>query len=420
MNQRSKLFLIVLTVIFGLSLIAGEVTAAEKIFKLGVLAPLTGPAAKSGNEMKDAATMAIDEMGGKVGDYTIELVYIDDQSDPSKGTSAYAEAIERKGVQAGILNWNTAVTVAIQPMLAKYKVPHFFCMGAGIAGNEKWASMPPEDRYLIMKGWPIPQKLVVGYVDLLDYAEEKGIFKPEKKIAALWGEDTDWGRSLVGGLAKGLKENGWEISTEEYFDLKKTDFYPYINKCKQAGVSLMAGSSTGAASVSAIIKQAGEVGYKGLIIADGLGWVGDWYKLTGRISDGVLDMQPQLSTPNQKAWVKRFKDRFGYNPSPSAAGQSYDYALFFTKIAERAIEKYGELNSETVTKIGREEVAEGKLTFSRADGALVHARYTTDAASVPDPTIGPADFFFPIIQYKKGIGFSVFPEDTKQTELMVK
>jgi len=257
-------------------------------------------------------------------------------------------------------------------------------------------------------------------VDLLNYAAEKGIWKPKKKLVALWGEDTDWGRSLVGGLADGLKANGWEIYTEEYFDLKKTDFYPYINKCKKAGVTLLAGSSSGVASVSAIIKQQREVGFKGLVIADGLGWVGDWYKMTGRSSDGVLDMIPQLATPEQKAWVEKFKKRFKYDPSPSAAGQSYDYTHFFFKIAERAIEKYGELNSATVTKVGREEVAEGKLTFNRADGALVHGRYGTDAANAPDPKISPEDFFFPVIQYQKGQGQNVFPEDVKQAELMVK
>jgi len=420
MRHKKWFGVFVLAVVLAGLLIAGPAAAQDKVFKLGVLGPFTGPAAKSGTEMKHAATMAVDNFGGRIGDYKIELVYIDDQSDPAKGTNAYAEAIERKGVQAGILNWNTAVTVAIQPMLAKYKVPHFFCMGAGKAANDKYQSLPAEERYLIMKGWPIPQKLVVGYVELLNYAEEKGIWKPQKKLAALWGEDTDWGRSLVGGMAKGLTENGWEIFTEEYFDLKKTDFYPYINKCKQAGVTLLAGSSSGVASVSAIIKQQREIGFKGLVIADGLGWVGDWYKMTGRSSDGVLDMQPQLATPAQKAWVEKFKSRFKYDPSPSAAGQSYDYTNFFAKIAKRAIEKYGELNSETITKIGREEVAEGKLTYDRADGALMHARYGTDAANRPDPKISPADFFFPVIQYQKGDGYNVFPEEVKQAELVVR
>jgi branched-chain amino acid transport system substrate-binding protein len=414
MKKRGRCLIVVLAVVFMGSMMIGNAAADEKVFKLGILGPFTGPAAKSGNEMKDAATMAIAEAGNKIGDYKVELIYIDSQSDPAKGTNAYSEAIERKGVQAGILNWNTAVDTALQPVWAKYKVPHFFCLGAGKAVNDKYNSLPEDQRYLIIKGWPIPQKTAVGYVDFLDYALKNGLWKPKKKLVALWGEDTDWGRSLVGGMGKGLKENGWEIFTEEYFDLKKTDFYPFLNKCKNAGVTILAGSSSGVASVSALIKQTQEIGFRGLLIAEGLGWVGGWYKMTGQASNGVLDMQPQFATPAQKAWVTRFKEKYGYDPSPSAAGMAFDYANFFIKIANRAIDSYGTLDSETITKVGREEVATGKLTYSREEGALMHARYGTDGANRPDPKISPKDFFFPVIQYANGKGTVVYPPEMQQ------
>jgi branched-chain amino acid transport system substrate-binding protein len=418
MNRKGNCLIIVLAVLFVVGMAAANTAAADKVFKLGVMGPFTGPAAKSGTEMKDAATMALEDAGNKIGDYNVELVYIDDQSDPAKGTNAYAEAIERKGVEAGILNWNTAVTVAIQKMLSKYKVPHFFCMGAGKAGNDTYHALPAEDRYLIMKGWPIPQKLVVGYVEFLDDMVKQGVWKPQKKLVALWGEDTDWGRSLVGGMREGLQANGWEIFTEEYFALSKTDFYPFVNKCKNAGVTVLAGSSSGVSSVSALIKQTSEIGFKGLVIADGLGWVGDWYKMTGKASNGVLDMQPQFSTPAQKEWVGRFTKKFGYDPSPSAAGMSYDYGNFFIKIGKRALEKYGELSSATITKIGREEVITGQLKYSRADGALMQAAYTTNPQDVPDPTVGVKAFFFPVLQYEGGKGQVVFPADMKQADFM--
>ena len=414
MSKRGRCLILILAAVFLVSITAENAMATEKVFKLGILGPFTGPAAKSGNEMKDAATMAIEEGGNKIGDYKIELIYIDSQSDPAKGTNAYSEAIERKGVQAGILNWNTAVDTALQPVWAKHKVPHFFCLGAGKAVNDKYNSLPEDQRYLIIKGWPIPQKTAVGYVDFLSYALKNGLWKPEKKLVALWGEDTDWGRSLVGGMGKGLKEDGWEIFTEEYFDLKKTDFYPFLNKCKKAGVTVLAGSSSGVASVSALIKQTREIGFRGLLIAEGLGWVGGWYKMTGPASNGVLDMQPQFATPAQKAWVTRFKKKYGYDPSPSAAGMAFDYANFFIKIANRAIESHGSLDSETVTKVGRTEVATGKLTYSREEGALMHARYGTDAANRPDPKISPEDFFFPVIQYTNGKGTVVYPQEMQQ------
>ncbi|GAB6143347.1 ABC transporter substrate-binding protein [Desulfocicer niacini] len=394
--------------------------AQEKTLTLGVLGPFTGPAATTGQDMKNAATMAFDEIDNKIGDYTVKLVFIDDQSDPSKGANAYAEAIERKGVQAGILNWNTAVTVSCQSVWAKYKVPHFFCMGAGMKGNEKWASFAPEDRYLIMKGWPIPQKMVVAYADCFRDAIESGAWKPEKKIIALWGEDTDWGRGVINGLKTHLINDGWEIFTEEYFSLTQTNFYPFLSKCKNAGVTAMAGSSTGAGSVSAMIKQGEELGLKGLKIADGLGWIGDWYKLTGRASDGVLDLVPQIVTPAQKAWAAKYTEKFNLTPSPASAGMSYDYAHFMIKIAERALEKYGEITSETMTKVGREEVATGKMSYGFKDGALFHANYGTDADNVPDPKIGTKDFYFPMVQYEKGVGQCVFPDSMKVTDLKIK
>jgi branched-chain amino acid transport system substrate-binding protein len=420
MLKLKKLMVFSVVAFFVISFTAMNSVAAEKVFTLGVLGPFTGPAAETGQDMKNAAQMAFDEIDNKIGDYKVKLVYIDDQSSPDKGANAYAEAIERKGVQAGILNWNTSVTVACQPVWGKYKVPHFFCMGAGSAGNQKWASLAPEDRYLIMKGWPIPQKLVVAYSDCFRNYIANDTWKPEKKLVAFWGEDTDWGRSLIGGLAKYLKADGWEVFTEEYFALTQTNFYPFISKCKKAGVTAMCGSSTGAGSISAMIKQSDELGFKAMQVADGLGWIGDWYKLTGRASDGVMDLVPQIVTPTQKAWAERYKKKFNKNPSPASAGMSYDYAKFMAKIAERALKKYGAINSETITKVGREEVATGKMRYGREDGALFHARYGTDAENAPDPKIGTEDFYFPLVQYEKGVGHCIFPESMKTREMKVK
>jgi branched-chain amino acid transport system substrate-binding protein len=410
-------FFIMISLLITLSIF--DASAQEKVFKLGIMAPLTGPAGKSGQEIKNGATMAFEKAGFKVGDYKIELIYIDDQSDAAKGANAASEAIERLGAQTVILDWNTAVSVATMDLWSKYKVPYLFGMGAGKAINDKWVTIPKDKQYMIVKGWCIPQKQVTGYVDALENTIQKGLWKPPKKLAAMWGEDTDWGRSLVQGMRDGLKAKGWEIFTEEYFALTQTDFYPYLSKCKQAGVTVLAGSSTGTASISAIIKQSSEIGIKAFRIADGLGWVGDWYKLVGPASDGVLDMIPLIATPAQKAWAKEFETKYGYPPSPSAAGHSYDYGNFFIRIAKRAIDKYKKLDSESVYKIGMEEVLMGTLSYATSDGALFHKRYRTTPQDAPDPVFGPNDFFFPVTQYKGGKGVVVFPDDVKEANLMV-
>jgi branched-chain amino acid transport system substrate-binding protein len=419
MKLRKILFLFFALITLLVIIPAMEASAQGKVLKVGIMSPLTGAAGKSGQEIKNGATLAFEKIGYQIGDYKIELVYIDDQSDPAKATNAYSEAIERLGVQAGMLNWNTAVSMGLMDLWAKYKVPHFFPMGAGKAINDKWLGLPPSNRYLIMKGWCIPQKLVGGYVDALNNAIDKGEWKPAKKLAALWGEDTDWGRSLVQGMRDGLKAKGWEILTEEYFALTQTDFYPYLSKCNQAGVSLLAGTSSGVASVSAIVKQAREIGSKAMVVADGLGWQGDWYKLVGPASDGVLDMNPAISTPVQKAWAQEFEKKYGFPPGPSSAGHAFDYANFFIKVAKRTLDKYKKLDSESLFKVGTEEVLTGQLTYGASDGALFHKRYGTTPQDAPDPTFGPNNFFLPVQQFKGGKALVVYPDDVKEAPLMV-
>jgi ABC-type branched-subunit amino acid transport system substrate-binding protein len=103
--------------------------ADAKVLKVGVLAPFTGPSARVGEEFKGAVTMAFDAIDWTVGDYTIEVVWIDGESDPEKATRAYEAAITRDGIQVGLLNWDASEVIPLMDLVAKYKVPHFFAMG---------------------------------------------------------------------------------------------------------------------------------------------------------------------------------------------------------------------------------------------------------------------------------------------------
>ena len=395
---------------------AAPAAAADKPLKVGVLGPFTGPSAKNGSEFKASVEMAMEKIGYKVGDYKIELVWIDSQSDPAKAASAYAEAVERMGIECGMQNWHSSVAVAVMDVVAQYKIPHWFGFGATEVVNEKWRSDPAKYNYWGGKGWPIPAKMAVGYVECLDNAVQNGTWKPANKKVAIYGEDSDWGRSLGGALKKMFADKGWDIVSEDYFPITQTDFYPLLSKYKAADISVLAGTSTAAPTMTAFVKQASEVGLKSVIIADGLGWMGDWYKMAGAGSNGVLDMIPQLTTPEAKKWAEDIKAKFGFNPSPSAGGLCYDGTNMFIKILKRTLEKYGELNKVNIHKIFVEEVQTGKLTFSKADGALIMNEYRYNADSVPDPVVGKDAYYFPVIQYTDGKGAIVYPEDWKEKD----
>ena len=414
-----KRLLVVLTVIAALCMFAATGMAAEKVLKLGVLGPFTGPAANTGKQFKGSVEMALEKIGGKIGDYKIEPVWIDSQSDPAKATNAYAEACERAGIQAGVLNWHSSVAVAVMDVAAQYKVPHMFGFGATEVVNDKWKKDPKKYSYWGGKGWPVPGTLMSGYVTAVNDAVRMGLFKPKKKLVAIWGEDTDWGRSAGGALKEKFANSGWEIFSEDYFPATQTDFYAMLSKYKSAGVAVLAGTSASPPNTSALVKQADEIGLKSLMIVDGLGWIGDWYKLMGNASNYVLDMIPQLSTKAAQAWAKKVKTEKGYTVSPSSGGLAYDGTGFMLKILKRTYERDGKLDKASIHKTMVEEVNTGKLTYTEADGAIIMKEYKYTPETMPDPVVGPANYFFPVIQYKNGKGSIIFPKAwaTKKLEL---
>lgn len=421
MRRGRYSWLVIFAVVLSFCFVSAQNSkAAEKVFKLGVVGPFTGPSAQTGAEFRGSVKMAMEKIHYKIGDYKIELVWIDSQSDPAKATSAYAEAAERDHIQASILNWHSSVAVALMDVCAQYKVPEFFGFGATGVVNKKWRSDPKKYDYWGGKGWPEPKKLVKGYVQCLNYYVKQGIFKPKEKTVALFDEDTDWGRSAGAALKKDFEATGWKVLSEDYFPLTQTDFYTVLSQYKREHVAVIAGSSTAPPFITSIVKQAHEIGLKSVIVADGLGWVGDWYKMTGPASNYVLDMIPQLTTKQSQAWAKAYQKQVGFAPSPSSAGLAYDGTNFFIKIARAALKEYGKLDRETIHKTMVNQVDTGKLTYGIKDGALIMKEYKYTSQSMPDPVVGPDEYFFPVIQYMNGKGSIIYPAEFKQRNLEVK
>ncbi|MBN1657183.1 MAG: ABC transporter substrate-binding protein [Anaerolineae bacterium] len=394
-----------------------EPMEATETFNLGFLGPFSGPSARTGAEFKASATMALEEINSQVCKYKIEPVWIDSQSDPAKAAQAYEQAIVQNGVQAGVLNWHSSVSVSVMEITAKHKVPHFFGFGATEVVNETFASDPDKYGYWMFKGWPTPRKLSVSYVQMLEDAIATGTWTPESKTVAIYGEDTDWGRSFGGAIKEQLEAAGWETVAEEYFAIDQTEFYPLLNKFVELNPAVIAGTSTAAPSFSAFIKQADEVGLESLIIADGLGWVGEWYDLTGTSSNYVLDQIPGWASAEGKEFSETFREQWDMEPSPSSAGLSYDGTRFFLAIARDACAEYGELSSDIIYNFVKDNVWTGDWTFT--DGIVMN-EYATNPEEVPDPIVGKGYYIFPVLQYFDGEGQVIYPPEWATQQMQPK
>ena len=381
-----------------------------KTFKLGVLASITGVAARTGLEQKNAVTMAFEEIDYKIGDYDIELVWIDAQADADKAARAYEEAVVRDGIQAGLNNFYSSVAIAVMEVAVKYKIPHFCGSAESRTIVDKVRSDPERYGYWMGKTWPIPDSLVAPpYLAAMNEVTEPG----DRRIAVL-SDDGEGPTSVRIAVRDTFAADGWEVVADEYFSINELEFYPLISKLRDQDPAAVLICTSAVPAISAFVKQAREMELGSVIIAHGLGWVGEWYEMTGSASDYVLDEIPQWTTDEAKEFAKRYEEQWDETPSPSSAGLAYDYAGVFIMVAERAIEKYGELTSETLYKVGQEELWTGQLTYK--DGILMKEyKWTQD--TYPDALVGKDHFIFPVIQYFGGEGKIVWPSEWAEAEL---
>lgn len=388
----------------------------DKVIKIGVIGPFTGPAARVGEEFKGATQMAFEEVDYKVGDYKIELKWIDSESDAEKAARAYEQAIVKDKIDCGFLDWHSWVSVSCMEVAAKYKIPHFFAIGGTEIVNEKYESNPDKYFYWVGKGWPVPQKLSIAYVETLEEAIQKGIWQPRNKKVAIYGVDNDWGRGFATALSNQFKDAGWQVVDNEWVALGETEFYPMLKKLKSLDVSVIAGTMSDPPSVSSFIKQSREIGIDSLIITDGLGWVGEWYGLTGDASNYVIDQIPQWTTPEAKKFSKEFEANYGFEPGPSSGGLCYDLARYMIKTLQTCNENYGAINRENLVKIAKEEIMTGKLTFE--DGVITK-KYQYTPETFPDLVVDKDHYIFPVIQYFDGKAKIIWPEEWKEQDLKV-
>jgi branched-chain amino acid transport system substrate-binding protein len=114
------------TTLAAIVLAAAVTTApAQETIKVGVIQPLTGAFAASGNYVANGAKIAADEINAKGGvlGKKLELVIEDNKSNPTEAAAVAEKLIVRDKVPVMMGAWGSGFTLAIMPKLMEYKVP---------------------------------------------------------------------------------------------------------------------------------------------------------------------------------------------------------------------------------------------------------------------------------------------------------
>ena len=106
--------------------------AQAKPVKVGVLHPVTGALAYSGQQCREGALLAIEDINktgiASLGGAKIEALLGDAQSTPQAGT-AEIEKMNEAGVSAVVGAFASAICLATTQAAAKYNLPHVVDVG---------------------------------------------------------------------------------------------------------------------------------------------------------------------------------------------------------------------------------------------------------------------------------------------------
>ncbi len=212
--------------------------------KVGVIQPLSGSVAASGNYIRMGAEIARDWANAKggVGGRKLELLIEDNKSDPKEAASAAEKLIVRDKVPVIMGAWGSSMTLAAMPKLEEYGVPM-------VVETSSAASITKRGNPWIFRISPPSEMEALG---LDKYVDKLGV-----KKADFLAVNTDWGRGAVTAFGDLLKKKGDSVGVVEYMDQAATDMGAQLTKIKGSGGDTLF-VTTAVEQITLILKQAQE------------------------------------------------------------------------------------------------------------------------------------------------------------------
>ncbi|GAB3652780.1 ABC transporter substrate-binding protein [Ramlibacter alkalitolerans] len=293
----------------GLGIAAGA--AAQGTVKVGVIFPLSGGAGPQGQHVTQAIqTMAalINESGGVLG-RKIEVLSRDDESTPAVGVSRANELIGQN-VSVIIEGWNSPVTLAMQPVIAR-------------AGVLDITAISKADPILSGEGNPLAVRLNSsnsqdGAVIAAYIANAKA-----KRVAFLTENDA-YGNGAQASIEAELKKLNYpyEKVAEEKFPFTQADFRVALTNVKAANPDItVAINANEGLGMPATIRQARQSRLGGKLVA-AVGTVApSVISVAGDAANGLVGadiyfpgVEPFASNPANRRFVAKNEEMFKSTP----------------------------------------------------------------------------------------------------------
>ncbi len=300
--------------------------------KVGVSTILSGGWAAAGENMVNAAKLAVSEINsaGGINGRTIELVVEDAGFDSKTGLSAAQKLINVDKVRYIIGGTTSNGTIASAPLLNAKKVLYLTPVTGG-------SNVDNAGEYIFR----IANSDLLAGRDIALAMKKLGF----KRVGVI-AETTEYTEDLRNSFEKTATEIGLNLVYSEKFQTDTTDFKTLVYKVKQAAPEAILVASQTGINGAKFIKQAKDIGLRVTYFSDFTFVVNeDAKKIVGSF-DGVYFADPAYdsTSPLNEKFINDYKSKFNISPLiPFHAFSTYDGI----KMLATAIEKVGD-NSERV------------------------------------------------------------------------
>jgi branched-chain amino acid transport system substrate-binding protein len=309
--------------------------SSAKTIKIAFLGPLTGPNAAQGNGAKDCFDLAIKEANksGKF-PFTIEMVALDDASDPAVAVSAALKAVSDPMVVAASGHWNSSCALATIHTFHSFKMP--FVVWGAISPRITEYNYPEVTRNcptLVQENVPFAKWVIqdLGY----------------KKFSII-SDTTDYGEQNTKAFKELAAKDGAEILSVDAVPTGTTDFRPILTKIK--GLNPSAIYFGGVVMEGALSRsQEEKLGINKLFCA--VSGLADqkFNEVAGKAAEGVIITKPGFDLDELKGGIafKKAYDDQGYKEPMGAYGI---YAYEAANIILEAVKQVGPDDKEAIAK----------------------------------------------------------------------
>jgi branched-chain amino acid transport system substrate-binding protein len=307
------------------------VAAQAQTIKIGVIAPLTGPAATWGQATAGGPKILAAEINAKGGldvagkKYQVEVVAYDDQYKAADAVAAYNRLVNQDGAKF-VIAMTSASTLAIKQNAEDDKV-------IVLTSSLTEKAFDANTKFMFRLYSP-PTHFLAPFVDWVrDNAKERNI------VIINPNDETGWAQTKASETI--YKAKGFNVAGTELYERTVKDFMPLLTKVLAMKPGIIDLSTSSPATAGLIVRQARELGYKGMFVQTGAGSPEEIVAAAGKeAAEGTVNIvYADATNAGYQRLVAEYKKANTQDPN-NIIVSFYDAA----NILLRAIQKAGDVN----------------------------------------------------------------------------